>query len=132
MQAFILRIVAFAFAVVGFAMLIGTIGNYEMIPDELGQWIGMLCLMCLLPSTIAFFLFRKAKQVAKDKHYRKYESKVIALAKENNFTITAAIVAVKTDLTIKEAEAFLKGMYLDGLFDMEINDDARVEYRLRA
>lgn len=132
MKAFLFKIIGVAFAVLGSLMLLSTLLNLEMIPDELSKWLGMLFIMSLLPLAIGVFLLRKGNQISKDNAYRDYEAKIIAIAQHQEGKITIADVAVKTSMTFKEAEEYLKEMYLNGLFDMDSNEKGQIEYYLRS
>lgn len=131
MKVFLLRIVSIVFGLFGFLMFIGTMMNIEMIPGEIGKWIGMMLFMALLPLGIALLAHKQAQKIQKDKNYRKYEAVIISLAQKQNGVLTIADVAVKSDLTMKEAEEFLKEMYLSGLFEMDSDDQGRIVYTLR-
>ena len=91
----------------------------------------MLAFLALVPLMIALIFYRKALKVFKDTNYRKYEARIIDMAQQNKGIVTAAQVTIKTKLTFKEAEGFLKEMYLSGLFDMDMNDEGRIEYSLK-
>ncbi len=132
MKAFFFKIVGVAFAVLGSLMLLSTLLNLEMIPDELNKWLGMLFIMSLLPLGIGVLLMRKGQQISKDKTYRDYEAKIIAIAQNQSGKITIADVAVHSSMTFKEAEEYLKEMYLNGLFDMDSNEKGQIEYYLRS
>jgi len=113
-------------------MLLSTMLNLDMIPDQLNDWLGMLFILSLLPLGIGILILRKANQISKDQKYRETEAIIIAMAQQQDGKLTIADVAVKTSMTYKEAEEYLKEMYLNGLFDMDSNEKGQIEYYLRS
>lgn len=128
----LLKVLSIGFLAVGLLMLIGTIGNYEMIEDELTDWLGMLFFMSLLPTAIGALLWRKAARLASDKRNRKHEALIIAIAQAKNGKITSADVAVESDLTVAEGKKLLHEMYVNDLFSMHIEDEGQIVYELRS
>ena len=124
----LLKILAFILGLIGIAMFVGTMGNIDMIPDELGDWLGMLFLMSLMPIGFAIILYRLSKR----KDYRKYEAMVLRLAQEKGGKLTIADVTVNTSMTYKEADSFLKEMYVHGVLGMDTNGEGQIEYFLNA
>lgn len=126
----LLKILAFILGLLGIAMFVGTIGNIDMIPNELGDWLGMLFLMSLMPIGFAILLYRLSNK--KDRDYRKYEAMVLKLAQDKGGILTIADVTVHTSMTYKEADAFLQEMYLHGVLGMDTNSEGQIEYSLKA
>jgi hypothetical protein len=56
------------------------------------------------------------------------EKQVLQAAKEEEGCVTPALVALKTELSIDEAEKILEGMTQKGYASMQVNDDGRIEY----
>ncbi len=128
----ILKIIAVILGLFGTVMLVGTLGNIDMIPDKLSDWIGMVLAMNVLPIGLSIFLFRRSKKMAKDRDYRKYEAMVLKLAQDKGGILTVADVTVHTSMTYKEADSFLNEMYVHGVLDMYANAEGGIEYSLKA
>ena len=127
-----LKILAFLLGLLGAIMLFGTLGNLNMIEEELVGWLTLVLLANVLPIGLSIYFFRKSKKMAADRHYRKFEAMVIKLAQEKGGKLTIADVTVQTSMTFKEAEAFLKDMYVHGVMDMDVNAEGQIEYFLKA
>jgi hypothetical protein len=56
------------------------------------------------------------------------EKQVLLAAKEEKGIVTPALVALKTELTIQEAEKLLEEMARKGYAVMNVRDDGRIEY----
>ena len=56
------------------------------------------------------------------------EKQILLAAKEEKGLVTPALVALKTELTIQEAEKLLEEMARKGYAVMHVRDDGRIEY----
>lgn len=127
-----LKIFAFILGLCGLIMLFGTLGNIEMIQEELVGWLMLVFLANVLPIGASIFLYRKGIKMEKDQNYRKYEAMVLDLVQEKGGTLTIADVTVNTSMTYKEADSFLKEMYVHGVLGMDTNGEGQIEYFLNA
>ncbi|MDW3196517.1 MAG: hypothetical protein R8G66_29345 [Cytophagales bacterium] len=128
----LLKIFAFILGLCGLIMLFGTLGNIEMIQEELVGWLMLVFLANVLPIGASIFLYRKGIKMEKDLNYRKYEAMVLDLVQEKGGTLTIADVTVNTSMTYKEADSFLKEMYVHGVLGMDTNGEGQIEYFLNA
>ncbi len=56
------------------------------------------------------------------------EKQVLQAARDEQGRVTPALVALKTELSIGEAEKILEEMAQKGYASMQVNDDGRIEY----
>ena len=56
------------------------------------------------------------------------EKQILRLARDQNGTVTPALVALHTELSLKEAEKKLQNLTGEGHCSMEVNDNGKVEY----
>jgi hypothetical protein len=56
------------------------------------------------------------------------EKQILLAAKEEKGIVTPALIALKTELTIQEAEKLLEEMARKGYAMMHVRDDGRIEY----
>jgi predicted transcriptional regulator len=56
------------------------------------------------------------------------EKQILLAAKEENGIVTPALVALKTELSIQEAEKMLDDMAQNGYTVMQVRESGRIEY----
>ena len=56
------------------------------------------------------------------------EKQILLAAKEENGVVTPALIALKTDLSIQEAEKKLDEMAQNGYTMMQVRENGRIEY----
>ena len=71
---------------------------------------------------------RRAKQVEPLRQAASAEKEILQLAKSEGGTVTPALVALHTSLSIEEAEEILQSFVKKSYAVMQVTDDGRVEY----
>lgn len=65
---------------------------------------------------------------SKKKSVASSEKQILRAAKEENGIVTPALIALKTELSIQEAEKMLDDMARNGYTVMQVRDNGRIEY----
>jgi len=71
---------------------------------------------------------RSQRKVEPQKREALAEKEVLKIAQAENGTVTPAVVALKSNLTLQRAEEVLQKLAREGYITMEVRDDGRVEY----
>lgn len=84
-------------------------------------------------SKLLDFFSKKSGYIEKESRPREEtkeskERKVLKIAKNNKGKITPALLALETDMTLKESEAILDELTKEGYLQLEVYDSGTIEY----
>ncbi len=130
MRTFLLKLVSISLGLIGLSILLGNT-VYVILSNSVPSWTIYLYCFGTILLTLAIWNFILVTKRQRKLVYQKQETKIIKLAKIRGGSLSATDVTLHTSFTHQESKDFLNKLYLDGLFDMDVNEEATVVYRLK-
>jgi hypothetical protein len=116
-------------------LIVGLFGDFYRTdkPDSptLGEGIGITILMGVLPVLVGYLVCRRMKKNARGRKVEQDERSIMMLAQQHQGRLTAAELAMHTDLSVMQAQKLLEQYTIQGITSINISDTGAKVYCFR-
>ena len=124
------KFISWLLIVCGFAIGCTIFAVFSTPKDKIYLLIGSV-IFGWLPFVCGVLLLRNTNKNLRELIAEKEESALLNLAKSKNGILSIAEVSLSLGLSLDESKALLERYVIKGYIDVEVNDDAVVEFRFR-